>query len=154
MYWKNHYQYSILETFKKTLPQQLSTHIVKSLFLEISKDLSNLNNQLLESKTRFFFVWILLLSRKNTGKNLNYTLQKYWVLEPWKWKYSIPIQFFEENFQNIENTNTQYWFESIENTNSIEYSYPASDMVYRRRTGEKGEEATAIDIKDQTNSRE
>ena len=33
-------------------------------------------------------------------------------MEPWKWKYSIPIQFAEENFK------------SIENTNNIEYPYP------------------------------
>ena len=33
--------------------------------------------------------------------------------------------------QNIENTNTQYWFESIENTNSIEYPYPGVQLLDR-----------------------
>ena len=45
--------------------------------------------------------------------------------------YSIPILWFDKKFKSIENTHNQYHFESIENTNSIEYSYPAE--IYQNK---------------------
>ena len=44
---------------------------------------------------------------------------------------SIQYQYFGlgKNLKSIENTNIQYRFENIENTNSIEYLYPASSYV-------------------------
>ena len=55
--------------------------------------------------------------------------------------YSIPILWFDKKFKSIENTNKQYHFESIENTNSIEYSYPACTYSINWFDGKKFEKS-------------